>query len=185
MTVLTSVPLNGASWLVIAHRVGSGEFYWGITADLLVLLLTALLLMAPLWGASELGRRRFRLWGLGAAITATGVTLAGKIAEVWPGHPLFPSGHTAWAVTIAIFVVGRDRRWLPWVLPLLALLAVALVLSHYHIPADLAGGLAVGLAAGYGGFALMSRSGSGHGAAGSGPRGVDLAAGRPKDLEMP
>ncbi|CAN5477209.1 hypothetical protein BH20ACT19_BH20ACT19_02770 [soil metagenome] len=33
--------------------------------------------------------------------------------------------------TIAVFVVGRDRRWLPWVVALLALLAVALVLANY------------------------------------------------------
>jgi len=90
-----------------------------------------LLLAAPGWGASELCGRRFRLWGLGAALVAAAVTLAGKTVEVWPDNPGFPSVPTAWAVTIAVFVVGRDRRWLPWVVPLLALLAVALVLANY------------------------------------------------------
>jgi len=125
------------------------------------------LLAAPRWGASELCGRRFRLWGLGAALVAAAVTLAGKTVEVWPDNPLFPSGHTAWAVTIAVFVVGRDRRWLPWVVALLALLAIALVLANYHIPADIVGGLAVGLAVGGGAFAWLSRSGPGSAAPGA------------------
>jgi len=157
--------LDGAVWLVIAHSAGSAEFYWAIGAELLVLLWTALLLLAPRWGTSEVGGWRFRLWGLGAALAAAGLTLAGKALEVWPGNPLFPSGHTAWAVTIAVFVAGRDRRWLPWVVPLLALTAVALVLARYHIVADIAGGLAVGLVVGSAGFAWLSRSQSGRGAA--------------------
>lgn len=122
-------------------------------------------MLAPRWGASELGGWRFRLWGLGAALLAAGVTLVGKTLEVWPGNPLFPSGHTAWAVAIAVFLVGRDRRWLPWVAALLALLAVALVLASYHVSEDVAGGLVVGLAVGCGGLALLRRTGSGGGAA--------------------
>jgi len=164
------MPLGGATWLVIGHRAGSAEFYWAIGSELLLLLWTVLLLLAPRWGTSEVSGWRFRLWGLGAALVAAGVTLAGKTLEVWPDHPLFPSGHTAWAVTIAVFVVGRDRRWLPWVVPLLGLLAVALVLANYHVPADIAGGLAVGLAVGYGGFAWLSRSGSGSGRGAAGAR---------------
>lgn len=150
--------LDAASWLVIAHRAGSAEFYWAIGAELLILTWTALLVLAPRWGTSAVSGGRFRLWGLGAALAAALITLGGKALEVLPGNPLFPSGHTAWAVTIAVFLVGRDRRWLPWVVPLLGLLAVALVLSRYHIAVDIAGGLAVGLAVGCGGFAWMSRS---------------------------
>lgn len=157
--------LGGATWLVIAHRAGSGEFYWAIGAELLILTWTALLVLAPRRGTSAVSGGRFRLWGLGAAVAAALITLAGKALEVWPGNPLFPSGHTAWAVTIAVFLVGRDRRSLPWALPLLGLLAVALVLANYHVVTDIAGGLAVGLAVGYGGFGWMSRSASGRGAA--------------------
>ncbi len=152
------MPVESATWLVVAHRPGSAEFYWAIGAESQLLLWTVLLLLAPLWGTSGIGAWRFRLWGLGAALVAAGVTLAGKTMGIWPGHPLCPSGHTAWAVTIAVFLVGRDRRWLPCVVPLLALLAIALVLARYHVPADIAGGLAVGLAIGGGAFARMSRS---------------------------
>lgn len=149
-------------WLMIAHRVGSAEFYWAIGAELLLLLWTALLLAAPRWDAAKLGGGwGFRLWGLGAALAAAGITWAGKTLEVWPGNPLFPSGHTAWAVTIAVFLVARDRRWLAWVVPLLALIAVALVLANYHVPVDIVGGLAVGLAAGCGGVALLKSLGAG------------------------
>ena len=161
------MPLEDTTWLVIAHRAGSAEYYWAIAAELLILVWTALLLLAPIWEPSEVGGWRFRLWGFAAALVAAGITLAGKALEVWPGNPLFPSGHTAWAVTIAVFLVGRDRRWLPWVTPLLALLAVALVLANYHVLADIAGGLAVGLAVGCGGWAWLSRSGSGRGTAGA------------------
>ncbi len=154
--------LDGASWLVLAHSAGSAEFYWAIGAELLVLGWTVALLLAPRWQTSEVGGWRFRLWGLAAALVAAGVTLAGKMLEVWPGNPLFPSGHTAWAVVIAVFLVGRDWRWLPWVIPPLALLAVALVLARYHIVVDIAGGLIVGLAVGFGGLWLFRR---GHGTA--------------------
>lgn len=135
---------------MFAHVVGSPEFYWAIVAELSLLVWTALLLVAPHLSGSHDDRRRFRVVAFAAALLAALVTLAGKLLEVWPGNPLFPSGHTAYAVTIAVFLVARDRRWLKLVLPLLALLAVALVLARYHIVADVAGGTAVGLAVGIG-----------------------------------
>jgi membrane-associated phospholipid phosphatase len=139
--------------MVFAHVVGSPEFYWAIVSEVSLLVWTALLLMAPRLSGPRHDGRRFRLLGLGAALLAALVTLAGKLLEVWPGNPLFPSGHTAYAVTIAVFLAARDRRWLRPALPLLALLAVALVLARYHVVADVAGGLAVGLATG---FAVLS-----------------------------
>lgn len=50
---------------VLAHVVGSAEFYWAIVADLSLVVWTALLLAAP--GRGE-GRWRFRLVGFGAAL---------------------------------------------------------------------------------------------------------------------
>lgn len=84
--------------LVGAHAVGSPEFYWAIIAESSILLFTVLLFLAPRRTArSDLPR--FRLVAFGAALLASLVTLIGKLLEVWPGHPLFPSGHTAYAVT--------------------------------------------------------------------------------------
>ncbi len=99
----------------------------------------------PRWGRGS-DVPFYRLFVLGAALLASLITLIGKLLEVWPGHPLFPSGHTAYALTIAAFLVTRDRRWLRVVAPLVGLLAVALVLAHYHPPVDIAGGAAVALA---------------------------------------
>lgn len=150
---------------VLAHVVGSPAFYWAIAAELSIVLWTALLLLAPRRGESSIRPRTFRLVGFGAAVLASLLTLAGKTLEVWPGHPLFPSGHTAYAVTIAVFLASRDRRWLPWVVPLVAFTAVALVLGDYHDVVDIVGGLAVGLAVGIGLFAALKRSGGRRGAA--------------------
>ncbi len=136
--------------MVFAHVVGSPEFYWAIVSELSLLVWTALLLVGPRLSGPHDGRRRFRVVAFAAALLAALVTLAGKLLEVWPGNPLFPSGHTAYAVTIAVFLVARDRRWVKLVVPLLALLAVALVLARYHIAADVAGGTAVGLVVGLG-----------------------------------
>jgi len=136
--------------MVFAHVVGSPEFYWAIVSELSLLVWTVLLVVAPRLSGPAGDRRRFRIVAFGAALLAALVTLIGKLLEVWPGNPLFPSGHTAYAVTIAVFLVARDARWLTLVLPLLALLAVALVLADYHVVEDIAGGVAVGLAVGLG-----------------------------------
>ena len=138
-------PSPGAALPVVgAHAVGSPEFYWAIVAESSILLFTVLLFLAPRWTARS-DMPHFRLVALGAALLASLVTLIGKLLEVWPGHPLFPSGHTAYAVTIAIFLVALDRRWLPAVVPLLALLVVALVLAIYHVPVDIVGGTGVAI----------------------------------------
>ena len=129
---------------VLAHVVGSPEFYWAIVAESSILLFTVLLLLAPRWTARP-DLPRFRLLALGAALLASLVTLIGKLLEVWPGHPLFPSGHTAYAVSVAISLTALDRRWSRVVVPLLALLVVALVLAVYHVPVDVVGGAGVGI----------------------------------------
>ncbi len=108
------------------------------------MLFTFLLLLAPRWTLRP-DLPRFRLVALGAALLASLVTLIGKLLEVWPGNPLFPSGHTAYAVSVAISLVALDRRWSRVVVPLLALLVVALVLAIYHVPVDIAGGAGVGM----------------------------------------
>lgn len=132
--------------MVIAHVVGSPEFYWAVVAELSLVVWTALLLVAA--GRRRDDRWRFALTAFGAAVLASLITLAGKTLEVWPGNPLFPSGHTAYVVTIAVLLVARDRRWLRVVIPLAPLMAVALVLANYHVPEDIAGGAAVGVIVG-------------------------------------
>ena len=131
--------------MVLAHAVGSAEFYWAVVAELSLVVWTVALFLAP---AGDADRRRFRFTALGAAVLASLITLAGKTVEIWPGNPLFPSGHTAYVAAIAVFLVARDRRWLKAVIPLACLMGVALVAANYHVPADIAGGAAVGVAVG-------------------------------------
>ena len=142
-TAGSSLPASAlATPLVLAHVVGSPEFYWALVAEGSLLLWTALLLLAPRWSPNARSPR-FRLVGLGAALLASLVTLIGKLLEVWPGNPLFPSGHTAYAVTIALFLAAVDRRWMYVVVPLAGLLVAALILANYHVTLDIAGGVAV------------------------------------------
>ncbi|MBW3607484.1 MAG: phosphatase PAP2 family protein [Actinobacteria bacterium] len=141
--------------MVVAHVVGSPGFYWALVAELSLVVWTVLLLVAP--GRRQIDRWRFALTAFGAAVFASLITLAGKAIEVWPGNPLFPSGHTAYVVTIAVFLVARDRRWLSVVIPLALLMAVALVLANYHVPEDIAGGAAVGVVVGASAFTWLDR----------------------------
>ncbi|HEV2770007.1 MAG TPA: phosphatase PAP2 family protein [Solirubrobacteraceae bacterium] len=142
----------------LAHTAGSAAFYWAIAAELLLVVWTGLLFLAPRWSGPGSDRWHFRLSALGAALLAALITLAGKTLEVWPGHPLFPSGHTAFAVAVAVSLVARDRRWLGAVVPLAGLQAVALVLGDYHVPVDVVGGAGVGLAVGAGLWAWLQRA---------------------------
>jgi membrane-associated phospholipid phosphatase len=117
-------------------------------------LLAACLLVTPLTAAAA-GRqespRAGAAWvvrcGLGVA-AATLLAKAGKRYEVWGGHPLFPSGHTAFAVTAAVCLVARDRRWAIVAVPSAALIMWGLVRAGYHDVPDVLGGAALGLAVG-------------------------------------
>ncbi len=73
----------------------------------------------------------------------------------------------AYAVAIAVFLVGRDRRRLRWVVPLLGLTAISLVLASFHVPVDLAGGAIVGLAVALPVFGWLRRSESRRAVAGA------------------
>ena len=149
--------------MVLAHAVGSPEFYWAIVGELSLVLWTVLIFLARPDRGRQIDRRRFRITALCAAVLASLLTLAGKTAEIWPGNPLFPSGHTAYVVAIGVLLVACDRRWLKAVIALALLMAVALVAANYHVPADIAGGAVVGGAVGASLFWLLQRS-SGAGA---------------------
>ncbi len=119
------------SWPVfLAHAVGSPEFYWALVAEGSILFWTVLLVLSPRWARRD-SPPRFRTVVFGSALLASLITLIGKLLEVWPGNPLFPSGHTAYAAVIALFLVASDPRLVRVVVPLLAVLVLALVLAHW------------------------------------------------------
>ncbi|MDX1935143.1 MAG: phosphatase PAP2 family protein [Capsulimonadales bacterium] len=96
-------------------------------------------------------RERFRItaafWGRSLLGLGVAVALAelGKATEVWPGHPLFPSGHTTFAMSAATCIVlQRGKGWLWLLVPIVGLMGVCLVYGQWHTPDEVAGGLVVG-----------------------------------------
>ena len=107
-------------------------------------ILTALLAAAPFVGIRKSSCWEF--WGRSALALALAVVLAesGKDFQVWPGHPSFPSGHETFGLCAVTNLALRDLRWLILGLPLLMVLAWALVDAHFHQPLDVVGALLVG-----------------------------------------
>lgn len=101
------------------------------------------------WVTPRMDDPTWRYWARAAVGISAAVLLAeaGKRFSVWPGHPTFPSGHETFALATATFLVRRDHRWLVPVVPLLLLLAWALVAAHFHHPVDVAGALLSGIPA--------------------------------------
>jgi len=64
----------------------------------------------------------------------------------------FPSGHTAasFAATFALFF-ARNRLWVP-AFVLAALISFSRLYLYLHYPTDIAGGILIGIAAGYAGY---------------------------------
>ncbi len=108
-------------------------------------LLAAALVWEPL-ARPKPGDPAWRFWGRAIVGIGAAVLLAewGKARPVWPHHPTFPSGHETFALAAAVFLVRRNPRWLVPALPVLLLLAWALVAAHFHQPIDVAGALLVG-----------------------------------------
>lgn len=108
-------------------------------------LLTVCVVLAPL-AAPRPPERFWAFWARGVAGIGLAVVAAesGKYWRVWHGHPSFPSGHETFALAAGTLLIRRDRRWLFAVLPLVLLLAWALVAAGYHQPGDVAGALLTG-----------------------------------------
>jgi len=75
------------------------------------------------------------------------LTTLGKRFEVWPGHPGFPSGHSAFAATCAVLIARYRGVWW-WILcaPLIPLMMLGMVWNKAHSPIEVIAGAALGLA---------------------------------------
>jgi hypothetical protein len=92
-------------------------------------------------------KETFLFWArAGAAIVITAALAElGKRAQIWPGHPTFPSGHMAQAAALCVSLVRlRGRRWAWLAVPLLPAMAWALWASHAHDLPEIFGGLVLG-----------------------------------------
>ena len=75
-----------------------------------------------------------------------------------PADFSFPSGHTAasFSSAAALFFAGEKKLWKP-VLALAVVIAFTRLYLYVHYPTDILGGMAVGTAAGYLGFWIITK----------------------------
>ena len=75
-----------------------------------------------------------------------------------PADFSFPSGHTAasFSSAAALFFAGEKKLWKP-VLALAVIIAFTRLYLYVHYPTDILGGMAVGTAAGYLGFWIITK----------------------------
>jgi len=111
-------------------------------------------------------RRRFYLFAEGslAVILARGIltevirffypvarpfVLLGFSPMISESGPSFPSGHMAWFFALAAIIWFADRKWGMWFFALSVLMGIARIYVGVHWPADILGGIVVGLASGW------------------------------------
>ncbi|MBC8104075.1 MAG: phosphatase PAP2 family protein [Cytophagales bacterium] len=109
--------------------------------------LVLLVLEEPLLGHQGRQEPWPRFWGRSALSigAAVGLAEAGKHYQIWPGHPLFPSGHMTFATAAAsCLMLRRGLPWLGIALPLIGIMGISLVVGGWHTGTEVFGGLALG-----------------------------------------
>lgn len=99
-----------------------------------------------------IARRHERGLPISATVRATllAVVLSYVLAHVnrwldlWKAHPNFPSGHETFAACVGAALVYLDRRFLPYVLAILALLGFGLVRAGWHSRYEVIAGFLLG-----------------------------------------
>ncbi len=86
---------------------------------------------------------RAAIWAIAASYVLAHVN---RWFDLWKAHPNFPSGHETFASCMSTALVFIDRRWGVLVLPLLALLAYALVRAGWHGRLEVVAGFLLGTA---------------------------------------
>lgn len=120
-------------------------YTWSIFfGDYLPWLCLALVTVAPLVDGRSKSRADTRAFYGETLLTlfiAELLAQLGKLFEVWPERPGFPSGHTTWATVLMLCLALRDRRWLIVGVPTVVLMCWSLIYSDAHYPRDVLGGL--------------------------------------------
>lgn len=95
------------------------------------------------WRRGRAGLGRFVLASILGVIVSYLVVHSFRWLKLWAVYPEFPSGHETFGASIGTSLALINVKWLVVVLPLLAILGIALVRARYHVPIDIAGALVV------------------------------------------
>jgi len=101
----------------------------------------ALVFIACLYSMNVPAKGTFFARALLALVVATFLAHVNRIFYLWPGHLMFPSGHTTFCFGVALSL-AMLRPWTLFItLPLLVVLAVSMVMLHYHTTFDVLGAI--------------------------------------------
>jgi len=105
-------------------------------------LLTVLLIGAIFWRRRVDARFPMARFALCALLAIVASVILGRINEklrLWPADLEFPSGHTCYAASVATSLCLLNRRWLFFVVPLLAAYGALIVHLKFHVWLDVIG----------------------------------------------
>jgi membrane-associated phospholipid phosphatase len=129
----------------------TGPIFWHNIPEYLLTMLCTLILADHLIASPKpTVASTLRFWGRLILTSALAALLAemGKHYQVWPGHPGFPSGHTALTVALCWNLYLRHKAnntyWLWFLLAIAVFQGVRLVLGNAHTPIEVFVGAILG-----------------------------------------
>jgi membrane-associated phospholipid phosphatase len=128
----------------------TGPIFWHNIPEYLITMLCTLVIIDPLISPAKPKNTTFPFVLRLVITSAIAALLAemGKHYQVWPGHPGFPSGHTALTVAFCWNLYLRHKENHPLWKYLLAAIALCqaarLYLGHAHDPIEIAVGAILG-----------------------------------------
>lgn len=148
----------GDTAMCLITKLGDAGMVWIILTVILLLIpktrRTGIVMMAAL--CIDLVLCNGILKNLFARVRPCDVNTQIQLLIARPDDFSFPSGHTAasFAAVAALYFSGERRLWRP-ALALACLIAFSRLYLYVHYPTDILGGIFVGIAAGYIGYAMM------------------------------
>ena len=148
----------GDAVMCFITKIGDAGMIWIVLAVILLLIpktrKTGIVIMVAL--CIDLVVCNGILKNLFAQIRPCEVNTQIQLLIARPNDFSFPSGHTAssFAAVAALYFSGERKLWKP-ALVLACLIAFSRLYLYVHYPTDILGGILVGIAAGYLGYAMV------------------------------
>ena len=150
----------GDAVMCFITKLGNAGMIWIVLAVILLLIpktrKTGIIILAAL--CIDLVVCNGILKNLFARIRPCDVNTQIQLLIARPDDFSFPSGHTAasFAAVAALYFSGERKLWKP-ALVLACLIAFSRLYLYVHYPTDILGGILVGIAAGYIGYAMNQK----------------------------